>query len=164
VAIEILACSVVAHGCAGVGVAGGDLDVAQVDTRIEHRRDEGVSEHVWVHAWQTDAGLFCEVAQASCRAMTVHPRASVVEQDGPGGALADGPFNCSAYGRWEWDQDDLAAFAAHPKDPMSVLFTEVVKVAAGGFEDAQPQESEHGDEREVVVVGRLSRLGDRASN
>jgi hypothetical protein len=31
-------------------VAGGDLDVAQVDAGVEHGRDEGVAQHVRVRA------------------------------------------------------------------------------------------------------------------
>ena len=49
-AVEVLACSVVAHGGSGVGVAGGDLNVAQVDAGVEHRGHEGVAEHVRVHS------------------------------------------------------------------------------------------------------------------
>lgn len=57
-AIEVVASSVVAHGRAGVGVAGGNLDVAQVDAGVEHRGDERVAQHVRVHAsggdvWRT---------------------------------------------------------------------------------------------------------------
>jgi hypothetical protein len=48
VAVEVLAGTVVAHGGAGVGVAGGDLDVAEVDAGVEHGGDVGVSEQVWV--------------------------------------------------------------------------------------------------------------------
>ena len=47
-AVEVLARTVVAHGGAGVGVAGGDLDVTQVDASIEHGGHERVSQHVRV--------------------------------------------------------------------------------------------------------------------
>jgi hypothetical protein len=40
VAVEVLPSSVVSHGGAGVGVAGGDLDVAQIDAGVEHGSDE----------------------------------------------------------------------------------------------------------------------------
>ena len=40
---EVLAGAVVAHGGAWVGVAGGDLDVAQVDSGVEHRPDAAVA-------------------------------------------------------------------------------------------------------------------------
>ncbi len=49
-AVEVLAGAVVAHGCSRVGVAGGDLHVAEADAGVEHGRDEGVAQHVRVHS------------------------------------------------------------------------------------------------------------------
>ena len=40
VPVEVLAGPVIARGRAGIGVPGGDLDIAQVDPGIEHGRDE----------------------------------------------------------------------------------------------------------------------------
>jgi hypothetical protein len=40
VAVEVLACPVIPHRGTRVGVAGGDLDVAQVHPRVEHGRDK----------------------------------------------------------------------------------------------------------------------------
>ncbi|MGI8701463.1 MAG: hypothetical protein ACR2JU_09715 [Nocardioidaceae bacterium] len=37
---------------------------------------------------------------------------------------------------------------------MAVFFAEVRDVGAGGFEDPQAEEPEHGDQDEVVAVGR----------
>jgi hemoglobin len=48
VAVEVVAGSVVPHGGPGVGVARGDLDVAEVDAGVEHGSDVGVAEHVRV--------------------------------------------------------------------------------------------------------------------
>src|SRR3954451_7253428 len=39
-------------------------------------------------------------------------------------------------------------------DPVAVFTAEVVDVAAGGLEDPQPEQPEHGDQGEVVTVGR----------
>jgi len=39
VAVQILAGPVVPHCGARVGVPGGDLDIAEVDARVEHGRD-----------------------------------------------------------------------------------------------------------------------------
>ena len=36
-----------------------------------------------------------------------------------------------------------------------MFFADVFDLSAGGFEDPQPQQAEHGDEREVVAVGRF---------
>jgi hypothetical protein len=43
-AVKVLSGAVVAHGGSRVGVAGGDLYVAQVDTSVEHRGDEGMPD------------------------------------------------------------------------------------------------------------------------
>src|SRR4051794_26770865 len=39
-------------------------------------------------------------------------------------------------------------------DPVAVFTAEVVDFAAGGLEDPQPEQPEHGDQGEVVTVGR----------
>jgi hypothetical protein len=39
-----------------------------------------------------------------------------------------------------------------------VLLTEVLDAGAAGFEDPQPEQAEHRDEREVVVVSGSSNL------
>ena len=46
--VEVLAGRVVAGRRAGVGVPGGDLDIAQANPCIEHGRDERVPEHAGV--------------------------------------------------------------------------------------------------------------------
>jgi hypothetical protein len=64
VAVEILACLVVAR----VGVAGGDLDVSEVNSCVEHRGDEGMPQHVRVgaaDAYSADAGEMPEAAGGS---------------------------------------------------------------------------------------------------
>jgi len=80
---------VIAHCGAGVGVTRGDLDIAQVDSGIEHCGDEGVSEHVGVHAWQLHAGLLGEPSQPSGGAVPVHAGAARGQQDRAPGAGAD---------------------------------------------------------------------------
>jgi hypothetical protein len=44
---------------------------------------------------------------------------------------------------------------------VAVFLSEVADVGAAGFEDPQPEQSEHGDQREVVRVGRLPGGGDQ---
>lgn len=58
-------------------------------------------------------------------------------------------------------RDDLAALAAYPEDTVVVLLAEVADVRTAGFEDPQPQQAEHGDQREVVRVAGLSCGGDQ---
>jgi hypothetical protein len=47
VAVEVLVCSVVAHGGVWADVSGCDLDVAEVDAGVEHGGDVGAPEQVW---------------------------------------------------------------------------------------------------------------------
>ena len=47
-AVEGLASPVITHRGAWIGMAGSDLDVAQVNSGVEHGRDEGMAEHVGV--------------------------------------------------------------------------------------------------------------------
>ncbi len=62
--------------------------------------------------------------------------------------LIDGP----ADGWRQRDEDDLGAFAAHAQHPMAVLLAEVGDVRAGGLEDPQAEQAEHGHQREVAWV------------
>jgi hypothetical protein len=84
--------------------------------------------------------------------MRVHTDTAAVQQDRSVVAVAC----CAVYGpadRWrQRDQDHLGALAAHPQDPVTVLFPEVIDVSAGGFEDPQAEQPEHGYQREVLRV------------
>ena len=53
------------------------------------------------------------------------------------------------------------AFAAHAQYPVTVLFPEIADVCAGGFEDPQAQQAEHGHQREVARVGGLPGRGEQ---
>jgi len=44
---------------------------------------------------------------------------------------------------------------------VAVFVAEVGDVGAGGFEDPQPEQSEHRDQGEVVEVGRLAGGGEQ---
>ena len=99
-----------------------------------------------------DTGGFGEPVQAAGGRVPVHPGAAAVEQDRPadpgGYRPVDGPADC---GR-QRDQDDLSALAAHAQDPVAVFLAEVGDVSAGGFEDPQAEQAEHGHQREVAWV------------
>jgi hypothetical protein len=62
------------------------------------------------------------------------------------------PVDGSSHCGWQRDQDDLGAFAAHAQYPVTVLFAEVGDVRAGGLEDSQAEQAEHGHQREVARV------------
>jgi hypothetical protein len=78
--------------------------------------------------------------------------AAAVEQDRAAGAGAGCPVDGAPDGERQRDQDDLGAFAAYAQHPVAVLFAEVGDVRAGGLEDPQAEEAEHGHEREVARV------------
>ena len=64
-------------------MAGGDLDIAQVNASIERCRDECVAKHVRVRPGHLDAGHAGKTVQAPGSRMLVHPGAAAVEQAGP---------------------------------------------------------------------------------
>jgi hypothetical protein len=123
----------------------GYLHVAQVHTCVEHGGDEGVSQHVGVHAWQPQAGALCQATQPTSGAVPIHTGPATCQQDRPVLANVDSPFDGAAYGRREGHEHDLAALPAHPQHTVTVLLTQVVDVAAGGLKDAQPEKAQHGD-------------------
>jgi hypothetical protein len=84
--------------------------------------------------------------------MPVHPGAVAVEQDRPGVPAADGAVDRPADRGRQRNQHDLAAFAADPQDPVAVLLAEIADVRAGGLEDPQTQQPQHGHQGEVVPV------------
>jgi hypothetical protein len=118
-------------------MAGGDLDVAQTDTGVEHGGHERVTEYVGVHARHPDPGGGGQVFEPSGRGVAVHADAEPVPQNRAVFAVADRAVDGSA-DRWrQWDQDDLAAFAAHPQNAMAVHLTKVSDAGAAGFEDLE---------------------------
>jgi hypothetical protein len=93
--------------------------------------------------------------------MAVHPGTAHVEQDRPAGASAGRSVNSPGDGGWQRDQDHLGAFPAHAQHPVAVFFTEVGDVRAGGFEDPQAEQPEHGHQREVARVCGLAGGGEQ---
>jgi hypothetical protein len=93
--------------------------------------------------------------------VAVHPGAAAVEQDRPAGPGADGSVDGSPDRWWQQDQDDLGAFAAYAQHPVAVFFAEVGDVRAGGFEDPQAQQAEHGHQREVAGAGGYPGCGEQ---
>ena len=90
-----------------------------------------------------------QVPQPAGCGVAVHPGAAAVEQDRPAGAGADRAIDSAPDRRWQRDQHDLGAFAAHAQHPVAVFFAKVSDVGTGGFEDPQAEQPEHGYQREV---------------
>ena len=93
-----------------------------------------------------------EPPQAAGRRVPVHPGAAAVEQDRPAGPAGDRLVDGPADGWRQRDQDDLGAFTAHAQHPVAVLLAQVGDVRAGGLEDPQAQQAEHGHQREVARI------------
>jgi hypothetical protein len=68
-------------------------------------------------------------------------------------AIGDRTVDAPPDGRGQRDQDDFGALAAYAQHPVTVLVAEVGDVRAGGLENPQAQQPEHGHEREVAWVG-----------
>jgi hypothetical protein len=94
VAVELVACSVISHGGAGVGVPCGDLHIAQVDAGVQHRGDERVAEHVRMQFRHSGDGIG-ESAKPAGRRMPIHPRSATVQQDRPAQPISDGTVDRS---------------------------------------------------------------------
>ena len=76
--------------------------------------------------------------------VAVHPGAAAAEQDRPTGYGADGAVDRTADCRGQRDQHNLGTLAAYSQHPVAVLVAEVAYIRAGGLEDPQAQETEHG--------------------
>jgi hypothetical protein len=84
------------------------------------------------------------VAQAAGGGVPVHRGTTTVEQDRPADPVCGGAVDRPADRRGQRDQDDLGAFAAHAQDAVAMFLAQVGDVGAGGFEDPQAQQPEHG--------------------
>jgi hypothetical protein len=93
--------------------------------------------------------------------MPVHPRPEGVAQDRTTVTILDRTVESAGHRRRKRNQDDLAALAPHPQDPVAVFLAKVVDVRAAGLEDPQSEQAEHRDKREVVLVTGPPGGGDR---
>ena len=62
--VEVLPGTVVTHSGARVGVTGSDLDISEIDARVEHCRDK-MAEYMRVRPGDLNACSFGELAQAA---------------------------------------------------------------------------------------------------
>jgi len=67
-------------------------------------------------------------------------------------AVGDGVVNRPGHCWRQRNQDNLGALAAHAQHPVAMLFAEVGNVHAGGLEDTQAEQPEHGHQREVAWI------------
>jgi hypothetical protein len=101
VAVEVLAAVVVDRGGSGVGVAGGELHVAQRDTGVEGGHDERRSEHAEVDA--AEPGAAADRVDPTVGGAAVEALAVTASQDRPVVVFAD--VEVDGAGR-SWDERD----------------------------------------------------------
>ena len=84
----------------------------------------------------------------------------LVRRIGAGDASVDGALDRTSDGWRQGRQNDLPAFAVHAQDAVAVFVAKILDIRAAGFEDPEPEQTEHGDEGEVVGVGRRACGGE----
>ena len=142
-----------AQADSGAGRHIGGQDVVRVTVEvaagpvIPHR-----GARISVRPGHRDAGGLGEPVQAAGGRMAVHPGAAGVQEDRPADPGACSPVDGPADRGRQRDQDDLGALAAHAQHSVAVLLAEVGDVRAGGLEDPQAEQPEHGHQREVAWV------------
>jgi hypothetical protein len=116
--------------------------------------------------WPGDryASMLGEIPQAAGDGVPVHPGTAVVEQNRPACPVSYSPVDGPADRGRQRDKDNLAALAAHAKDTVTMLLAQVRDVSAGGLEDPQAHQPEHGNQRQVIRVGGLTAAVSMASN
>jgi hypothetical protein len=70
---------------------------------------------------------------------------------------SDGVVDRAGDRRRQRNQDGLVALTANFQDAVAVHLAEISDVCAAGFEDPQPEQAQHRDQREVVTVCRVPR-------
>ncbi|MFG1891681.1 hypothetical protein ACGFIR_27890 [Micromonospora sp. NPDC049051] len=113
VAVEVLADSVVAHGGSRVGVAGGDLYVAEADTGVEHLVANVCRSMCGEHPRHPDSRREGEMLEPVSDGVPVRPPTVGVAQGRPAGALIESPVNGSGDCGWQLNKNELANLAVH---------------------------------------------------
>lgn len=154
-AVEVLAGPVIAHSGPRVCVAGRDLHIPQVHAGIETGRDERMTEHMGMSPADLDSRCLGQAPEPPGGCMPVHPPAVAVKQDRPEVMVIHSAIDRPADRRGQRNQDDLAAFAADPQDPVAMLLAEIADVRARGLEDPQSQQPS------MATKAKSFRLADR---
>jgi hypothetical protein len=116
---------------------------------------KGVPQHVRVHPGQSHASGLGQAVQPAGGGMPVHACTSDRAQDRAALTARDRPVDGPADRWWYRRQHERAVLAGDLQHPVAVLLGQVGDVGGAGFEDPQPEEAEHGHQREVVDVARL---------
>lgn len=114
-----------------------------------------------MHSRHPDPGGGGQVFKPAGGRVPVHPRPVGVAEDRTTVTAVDRSVEGPGHRWWQRDEDDLAALAAYPQDPVAVFLTDVGDVGSASFEDPKPEQAEHRDQGEVVAVGGLPGGGDQ---
>ena len=144
-AAEGLAASVVAHGGAGISVAGRFLDIAQWDAGVERGGDERMTQRVRSNAF-VEPGSTGEATNNSPRRMPIETIAVIVDQDRPVETFADGQGDSPRDAWCEGHGGQLAALAHHGEGPAPALHAERADVGAECFRDPQTVQCQQRDQ------------------
>jgi len=115
VAVEVLPSPVVDGGRAGIGMAGGDLPVAQRDARIERGHDERSAEHVRVNGTQSRA--LADGADPPVSGAPVEPLSVAAARDRPIATFPDSQVDRASSPRDEGDRRRLVPLPTMPSVP-----------------------------------------------
>jgi len=116
-AVEVLAAPVVDRGRSGVGVASGDLHVAQGDAGVEGGHDERRSQHVRVHCPQ--AGALADRADPAVGGTPIEPLSIAAAQDWSLATFADCQVDRASRTGDQRDRGRLVALAENAERPVA---------------------------------------------
>ena len=135
VTVEVLPGPVVDRGGPGVGVASGDLNIAQWDAGVEGGHDERRSEHVRMHV--VEPGLLADRVNPALRGAGVKATAAGASQERAFAAFANRQVEDAAGPGDQRDGRRLVAFADDAQGPVPAFQPEVFDVGSAGLADTQ---------------------------
>lgn len=141
-----VAVAVVAAGGAGVGVAGGVLDVDEVDAGVEGESDEGVAERV-----RGEPGVESDLVGQADDEVVDEPVADAaavvgVFEQGASAAPVEVQLERSEGGWGQWVVADLAALGVSAQHRVAAFVHQVGDVACTRLRGAHPVERQESDQ------------------
>jgi hypothetical protein len=159
-AVEGYTGPVVAHGGAGIGVAGGFLHIAERNPSVEGGGDERVAEGVGPDALGYPRPSSDATYDPSGR-VTIDPHPIRSNEDRSLAALTDHEIDSPGRPGRQGDGHNLAPLAQNREGAVPALQPEVLDNRADRFRYPQPVEGQQADQR-VIPRARQSRRTSRA--
>ena len=149
VTVEVLASPVIDRCRAGVGVAGGKLDVPQRNTGIKRSHTERSTKHVRVHVPET--GAFADRSDPPMRSTPIKPGTVTTHQDWPITALTDSQIDGPCGTRDERDHRRLVALADDPQCPVTAVEAKIIDVRVACLADPEPVQTKQDRQSSVLT-------------